>query len=159
MIYDECQTDIGLLRFVLKENGTLARVVLNDHHWLNFVENHTVKKSSELGKPIREQFYEYFGGERKGFDLPFELEGTSFQKQTWEALQAIPYGETKSYAEIARSIDRPQAIRAVGKANSMNPLPIIFPCHRVIGKSKGLTGYAGGIEMKKQLLHIEGIVI
>lgn len=159
MIYDECQTDIGLLRFVLRENGALVRMFLTDHHWFAFFENNAVKKSSELGKPIRKQFQEYLGGERRDFDLPFELEGTSFQKQSWEALKAIPYGETKSYSEVASSIGRPQAIQAVGHANSKNPLPIIFPCHRVIGKRKSLTGYAGGIEMKKQLFHIEGVII
>ncbi|WP_200089241.1 methylated-DNA--[protein]-cysteine S-methyltransferase [Salicibibacter cibi] len=159
MVYDEYQTDIGCLRFVLRENGTLVRILLTDHHWFTFKENNAVKKSSELGKPIRQQFQEYVGGERKDFELPFELEGTFFQKQSWKALQAIPYGETKSYSEIARLINRPQAIRAVGHANSINPFPIIFPCHRVIGKSKSLTGYAGGLEMKKQLLRIEGVFI
>ncbi|RKL64781.1 cysteine methyltransferase [Salipaludibacillus neizhouensis] len=159
MIYDECQTEIGRLRFVLRENETLVRIFLTDHHWLSFVGNTPVKKSSELGKPIRQQLQEYIGGERKEFNLPFAFEGTSFQMQIWEALQAIPYGGTKSYSEMARFIGRPQAIRAVGHANSKNPLPIIFPCHRVIGKRKSLTGYAGGIEMKKQLLHIEGVII
>lgn len=159
MIYDECQTEIGRLRFVLREDGLLVRIFLTDDHWLSFVENNVVKKSTELGKPVRKQLQEFLGGERKDFDLPFELEGTAFQKQTWKALQAIPYGETKSYSEIACTIGRPQAIRAVGHANSRNPLPIVFPCHRVIGKRQGLTGYAGGIEMKKQLLHIEGVFI
>ncbi|MBY7144819.1 methylated-DNA--[protein]-cysteine S-methyltransferase [Virgibacillus sp. NKC19-3] len=159
MIYDECQTIIGHLRFALKENGTLTRVFLTNYHWLLFVENNTVKKSSELGEPIRQQFQEYLSGERKDFTLPFELEGTSFQKQVWDALQTIPYGETRSYFEIACSIGRPQAIRAIGHANSRNPLPIIFPCHRVIGKNQRLTGYAGGIGMKKQLLHIEGVMV
>ncbi|HEX7063904.1 MAG TPA: methylated-DNA--[protein]-cysteine S-methyltransferase [Bacillales bacterium] len=159
MIYDECVTKIGRLRFILKEDGTLQRILLNDSLWSSFSGSQTMKQSTELGKPVRQQFLEYFRGDRRRFDLPVELKGTPFQQQAWRALRDIPYGETRSYSEIAHSIERPKAVRAVGHANAVNPIPIIFPCHRVIGKDRSLTGYAGGMDMKKQLLQIEGAVI
>ncbi|HEU5138828.1 MAG TPA: methylated-DNA--[protein]-cysteine S-methyltransferase [Bacillales bacterium] len=159
MIYDECMTEIGRLRFILKEDGTLRRILLNDDLWSSFLGDKAVKQSTELGEPVRRQFQEYFSGDRKGFDLPVELRGTPFQQEAWHALQRIPYGETQSYSEIAHSIGRPKAVRAVGHANAVNPIPIIFPCHRVIGKDRSLTGYAGGMDMKKQLLQIEGAVV
>lgn len=157
MIYDDCSTRIGILRLILKENGALERICLTDELWSSFVGEQTMKKSTELGRPIREQIQEYINGERRQFDIPISLKGTPFQQQAWQALRDIPYGETRSYSEVARTIGRPKAIRAVGHANSVNPLPILFPCHRVIGKNKSLTGYAGGIAMKRQLLEIEGV--
>lgn len=158
MIYDDCNTEIGHLRIILRENGAVERILLNDDLWSSFVRNKPIQKSTDLGKPVREQLQEYFNGNRQQFDLLFGLKGTPFQKQVWQALSEIPYGETRSYSEIARTIGNPKAIRAVGHANSVNPLPIIFPCHRVIGKNNSLTGYAGGIEMKKQLLQIERVL-
>jgi O-6-methylguanine DNA methyltransferase len=159
MIYDECTTNIGRLRFILKEDGTLKRVLLTDDLWVSFVGSKPMKRSRELGEPMRRQFHEYINGDRKQFDLQVELEGTPFQKKVWQALQNIPYGETRSYSEMAASIGQPKAVRAVGHANGTNPLPIIYPCHRVIGKNKRLTGYAGGVDMKKQLLQIEGVEV
>ncbi|HET7579136.1 MAG TPA: methylated-DNA--[protein]-cysteine S-methyltransferase [Bacillales bacterium] len=159
MIYDEWLTKVGRLRFVFTETGAIERVLLTDDLWTKFVGDQDVKKSTELGKPIREQFEAYFNGERQDFDLPVALKGTPFQKQVWQALRGIPYGETRSYSEIARGIGRPKAVRAVGHANGANPIPIIFPCHRVIGKNKSLTGYAGGMDMKKQLLELEGVSV
>ncbi|HEU5141259.1 MAG TPA: methylated-DNA--[protein]-cysteine S-methyltransferase [Bacillales bacterium] len=159
MIYDECMTEIGRLRLILKEDGTLQRILLNDVLWSSFLGDKTVKQSTELGGPIRRQLQEYFYGDRREFDLPVELNGTPFQQQAWQALREIPYGETRSYSEMASSIGRPKAVRAVGHANAVNPIPIIFPCHRVIGKDRSLTGYAGGMDMKKQLLQMEGVVV
>ncbi|MFB5660957.1 methylated-DNA--[protein]-cysteine S-methyltransferase [Alteribacillus sp. HJP-4] len=156
MNYEEYKTDFGTIRIVLKENGNLVRVVLTEHHWRTVVENQELKKSVENSGEVRRQLQEYFEGKRKYFEVPFEMKGTPFQKEVWSALQSIPYGETTSYSEIASILGRPQAVRAVGHANSINPLPIIFPCHRVIGKNKTLTGYAGGMEMKKKLLQLEG---
>ncbi|GAA0593909.1 hypothetical protein GCM10009001_07640 [Virgibacillus siamensis] len=155
-LYDECHTKIGCLRFIFREDGRLVRIVLTDDHWHAFAAKFKMKRSHELGRPIYEQFHEYLRGNRRQFNLPFEFRGTLFQKQTWEALRKIPYGEVRSYSEIASLIGKPNAIRAVGHANAVNPLPILFPCHRVISKNKKLTGYAGGIDMKKQLLEIEG---
>lgn len=101
------------------------------------------------------QIAEYFAGKRRVFDVPLDFRGTDFQRSVWQALLAIPYGETRSYAEIARQIGRPGASRAVGAANGRNPLSIIAPCHRVIGTNGTLTGFAGGLEAKRMLLDLE----
>jgi methylated-DNA-[protein]-cysteine S-methyltransferase len=103
----------------------------------------------------RQQLKQYFAGERKEFDLPLNLTGTEFQVQVLEELQRIPYGETTSYGDIAKRIGRPKAVRAVGAANGRNPLPIIIPCHRVIGSSGDLTGFGGGLDTKEALLRLE----
>ena len=103
----------------------------------------------------RRQLEQYFAGERKEFDLPLQLPGTEFQVQVLEELQRIPYGETTSYGDIAKRIGRPKAVRAVGAANGRNPLPIIIPCHRVIGSSGDLTGFGGGLDTKEALLRLE----
>jgi methylated-DNA-[protein]-cysteine S-methyltransferase len=103
----------------------------------------------------RVQLAEYFSGERKIFDLPLLLSGTEFQVSVLEALQDIPYGETASYGDVAKRIGRPKAVRAVGAANGRNPIPIIVPCHRVIGSSGDLTGFGGGLDTKAALLRLE----
>lgn len=103
------------------------------------------------------QLREYFAGERKVFALPLAPEGTAFQKKVWAALRDIPWGETRSYGDIARAIGKPTACRAVGMANGRNPLPIFIPCHRVIGTNGSITGYSGGLEKKRFLLRLEGI--
>jgi methylated-DNA-[protein]-cysteine S-methyltransferase len=101
------------------------------------------------------QLTEYFDGKRKIFDLPLDLEGTAFQRDVWKVLGTIPFGRTTSYGEIARKIDRPSAVRAVGAANGANPVSIISPCHRVVGSDGSLTGYGGGFWRKKWLLEHE----
>ena len=103
----------------------------------------------------RQQLEEYFAGERKDFDLPLHLSGTDFQVQVLQELRRIPYGETRSYGDIAKRIGRPNAMRAVGAANGRNPIPIIVPCHRVIGSSGDLTGFGGGLDTKEALLRLE----
>jgi methylated-DNA-[protein]-cysteine S-methyltransferase len=103
----------------------------------------------------RQQLTEYFAGERREFDLPLKLNGTEFQMSVLRALQQIPYGETTSYAEIAERVGRPKAVRAVGAANGRNPIPIIVPCHRVIGSHGELTGFGGGLDTKEALLRLE----
>jgi methylated-DNA-[protein]-cysteine S-methyltransferase len=103
----------------------------------------------------RQQLTEYFAGERREFDLPLKLNGTEFQMSVLQALQQIPYGETTSYADIAERIGRPKAVRAVGAANGRNPIPIIVPCHRVIGSHGDLTGFGGGLDTKEALLRLE----
>ena len=103
----------------------------------------------------RQQLEEYFAGERTVFDLPLHLSGTDFQVQVLQELQRIPYGDTTSYGEIAKRIGRPKAMRAVGAANGRNPIPIIVPCHRVIGSSGDLTGFGGGLDTKEALLRLE----
>lgn len=110
---------------------------------------------TELIRETRRQLTEYFDGKRQDFQVPIRLEGTEFQQRVWEALQTIPYGETRSYGEIARQIGSPKAARAVGGANHNNPVMIIVPCHRVIGANGSLTGFGGGLDMKEFLLDLE----
>jgi methylated-DNA-[protein]-cysteine S-methyltransferase len=102
------------------------------------------------------QLQEYFAGQRREFDLQLDIRGTDFQKRCWQELLEIPYGETRSYADIARAIGNPQAVRAVGLANGQNPIAIVVPCHRVIGSDGSLTGYGGGLGVKRKLLQHEG---
>ncbi|MCI8963685.1 MAG: methylated-DNA--[protein]-cysteine S-methyltransferase [Eubacterium sp.] len=103
----------------------------------------------------KNQLDEYFSGKRKIFSLPLSLQGTNFQIQVWETLQTIPYGETWYYGQLAEAVGNPKACRAVGMANHRNPLPILIPCHRVIGKNGSLTGYGGGLDIKEKLLALE----
>jgi methylated-DNA-[protein]-cysteine S-methyltransferase len=111
--------------------------------------------ASEPFEPVLNQLSEYFAGRRREFDLALAPEGTGFQHLVWRALTEIPYGETVSYGELARRIGNPRASRAVGLANGANPLPIVVPCHRVIGADGSLTGFGGGLEIKQRLLRLE----
>ena len=104
---------------------------------------------------VRQQLAEYFAGERREFDIPLALEGTDFQMRVWQQLRKIPYGTTVSYGDVAKRIDNPRAVRAVGAANGRNPIPIIVPCHRVIGSHGDLTGFGGGLDTKEALLRLE----
>lgn len=112
-------------------------------------------QTTELLSMATIQLDEYFQGKRTTFSLPFKLTGTPFQLAVWKELQNIPYGKTTSYKEIAQKINKPKAYRAVGMANNKNPLPIIIPCHRVIGSNGKLIGYAGGLKLKNYLLELE----
>jgi len=112
---------------------------------------------SEVTDAAVAQLKEYFEGTRKVFEIDINPEGTVFQKQVWDALLKIPYGETRSYAQIAEAVGNKNACRAVGMANNKNPIAIIIPCHRVIGSDGSLTGYAGGLEVKRKLLEIENV--
>lgn len=108
-----------------------------------------------LALAVFQELDEYFQGKRKTFDIPLRTHGTPFQEKVWAALRAIPYGEVRSYKEVAEAIGHPKAYRAVGMANNANPIFIIVPCHRVIGSNGSLTGYGGGLPMKKALLSLE----
>jgi len=132
---------------ILWENENPARVRLNI---IGEDDNHPVLLKAER------QLREYFAGKRKVFDLKLDPIGTEFQKKVWQALLTIPFGETRSYADIARQIGAPKAVRAVGAANGRNPISIVAPCHRVIGSSGALTGFAGGLQVKAHLLRLEG---
>lgn len=140
--------------------GTLTLLEHDDALTGLYMETHRVPKaeyrSSALLKRAQRQLLEYFAGKRDRFDVPLRLEGTDFQRQVWAALAQIPFGSTCSYAELARRIGRPQAVRAVGSANGANPVSIIIPCHRVIGANGALTGYGGGLPRKHWLLAHEG---
>lgn len=116
------------------------------------------EKRKENGRFLRDaklQLQEYFLRKRTQFDLPLSLQGTAFQKQVWTSLLAIPYGETRNYKQIAETIGNEKAVRAVGMANHRNPIMILIPCHRVIGKNGALVGYAGGLARKEKLLELE----
>lgn len=115
----------------------------------------TLVEETELTRKAAGQLREYFAGKREKFDLPLAPVGTPFQQRVWNALMEIPYGQTRSYGEIARTVGNPKASRAVGMANNRNPVAIVIPCHRVIGSNGKLTGYAGGLELKDALLHLE----
>lgn len=108
-----------------------------------------------LTEVVCRQLDEYFAGTRTTFDFPLRLQGTAFQEKVWAALRDIPYGETRSYQQIAQAIGQPKACRAVGMANHRNPIYIVVPCHRVVGANGALTGYGGGLDMKKALLELE----
>ena len=138
--------DAGLAA-VLWETDTPARVPLQA---TALAGQHPILNEAE------QQLTEYFAGQRRSFSIPLDFVGTPFQKQVWQALIAIPYGETRTYAELARQIGQPAAVRAVGAANGKNPISIIAPCHRVIGASGKLTGFAGGLAAKAWLLDLEG---
>jgi methylated-DNA-[protein]-cysteine S-methyltransferase len=112
-------------------------------------------RSRESFADVRAQLAEYFAGTRTGFDVPLAMHGNQFERRVWDALTAIPYGETVSYGEIARRVGEPSAARAVGLANGRNPIAVIVPCHRVIGADGSLTGYGGGLERKRLLLELE----
>lgn len=151
------QSPFGTIRVIADESG-VKRVELFEEDWNKFLqENPTIKEDITLcGEAIR-QLDEYFNGRRKEFDLPLSIEGTAFRKKVWNALLNIPYGEVRSYADVAEMIGNPKAVRAVGQANKANQLPIIIPCHRVIGKSGALGGYAGShTPIKEILLEAEG---
>ena len=133
-------------------------------HTIEFHDaKHPVKRSDDwregdhaLLHRAEQQLGEYFAGSRRSFDLPLAPQGTPFQREVWEALAAIPYGETSSYGQLAARVGRPSASRAVGAANGRNPLPIVLPCHRVIGANGALTGFGGGLPTKQFLLKLEG---
>lgn len=116
-----------------------------------------IKEDHPILIETEKQLTEYFAGQRTDFNLPLNLTGTDFQKSVWNALLAIPFGHTKTYAELAQAIDHPKATRAVANANGANALPIIVPCHRVIGSDGKLAGYTGGTHIKRILLDIEGV--
>jgi methylated-DNA-[protein]-cysteine S-methyltransferase len=143
---------IGWLR--LASNGVaLTRVSIADADETN--EADVPPDADAVLSAAREQLDAYFGTRLTRFDLPLEPRGTDFQLRVWDSLRAIPFGETISYAELARRIDHPKAVRAVGAANGRNPLMIVVPCHRVIGADGSLTGFGGGIERKRWLLDHE----
>jgi methylated-DNA-[protein]-cysteine S-methyltransferase len=141
------ETVLGSVTFVEEDGALLA---ISTHLTFEGIEQET-----PLIKEAYRQLSEYLKGERKGFDLPLLIKGTTFQQQVWKALLEIPYGETRSYKQIAMAIGNPKAVRAVGMANNRNPLLIVVPCHRVIGAKGKLVGYGAGIEKKEFLLRLE----
>ncbi|CRM52175.1 Methylated-DNA--protein-cysteine methyltransferase, constitutive [Pseudomonas sp. 31 R 17] len=146
---------VGQLTLVAR-NGKLGAVLWETEreNRVRLGELHEVNDSPVLLETER-QLAEYFAGTRNRFELELDFYGTDFQRQVWQALLTIPFGETRSYSQIARQIGNPNAVRAVGAANGRNPISIIAPCHRVVGASGALTGFAGGLEAKQYLLTLE----
>jgi methylated-DNA-[protein]-cysteine S-methyltransferase len=142
----EMKSPVGKLVLV-EDDGKLAGVYLD-----TYSPPEAERRSSPLLENAKAQLAEYFAGQRDDFDLPLAPKGTDFQRAVWKALTKIPFGETRSYAQIAQAIGKPHAVRAVGAANGANPIALIVPCHRVIGSDGSLTGYGGGLPRKKWLL-------
>jgi len=151
--YDEYQSPMGRVTIQVNDDGLLG--VWFDIHTTKPDDLGERKIDHPLIDQTRLQLAEYFSGARRSFSLPLAATGTAFQQSVWQALTTIPYGETWCYQDLANAIDNPKAVRAVGLANGKNPISIIVPCHRVIGKSGKLTGYAGGVETKRKLLDLE----
>ena len=153
MYYCYCDTPIGELLLAGDEEA-LAMIGFPEGKMRREPEPDWIYKEKPFAEAIR-QLTEYFDGERQEFDLPLRLSGTEFQLLVLEELRRIPYGETTSYGAIAARIGRPKAVRAVGAANGRNPIPIVVPCHRVIGAGGDLTGFGGGLGTKEALLRLE----
>jgi methylated-DNA-[protein]-cysteine S-methyltransferase len=146
---------VGELLLVASDQGLVAILWSNDNPRRVPLGDSIVNPRHPILVKTAAQLREYFDGRRKTFDLPLDMRGTPFQRSVWHALTTIPFGETRSYLDLARQLDNPAATRAVGAANGRNPISIIVPCHRVIGTSGKLTGFAGGLEIKAQLLEHE----
>ncbi|MDI3417413.1 methylated-DNA--[protein]-cysteine S-methyltransferase [Streptomyces luteolus] len=139
-------------------DGALSGLYMTDQRHRPPEENFGLRVAPDEA-PFAEaarQLGEYFTGDRHTFDLPLHLAGTPFQRRVWEGLSTIPYGETRTYGELAAQLGKPNASRAVGLANGKNPLGIVVPCHRVVGANGSLTGYGGGLDRKRRLLELEG---
>ncbi len=156
--YQTFSSPIGRIHIIA--DNTSLRSITFDCNWqaVNKTAGDIKPEHNGITEQTLSQLQEYFAGKRTAFDLPIGFRGTEFQQQAWQALLSIPYGETRSYSEQARLIGNPKAVRAVGRANGMNPIAIVVPCHRVIGKSGKLTGYAGGLDIKFFLLDLESQV-
>jgi len=148
LYHDTLDTDVGLIEMTATDEALLS---------IHYVEPDQTKpiRENAITELTKTQLLEYFSGQRKEFSVPLNAQGTEFQKRVWRALTTLKYGETCSYSYIAESIDNPKGVRAVGLANGRNPISIIVPCHRVIGKNGTLTGYGGGLNRKAWLLNHE----
>lgn len=151
MFIDYVATPLGMMECKATDAGLVHVIFCGDKMQTTQPNLHT--------EGCKKQLLEYFEGDRQSFDLALDPVGTVFQKQVWDALSTIPFGNTVSYLDIAKKINKPKGSQAVGGANGRNPLTIIVPCHRVVGSSGSLTGYAGGLERKLWLLNHEGIEI
>jgi methylated-DNA-[protein]-cysteine S-methyltransferase len=156
-VYTRMDSPVGTLRLVASDKG-LAEISFERPRRgrsLGDVENPRHPVLVETARQLRE----YFAGRRRSFDLALDVAGTPFQRAVWTALLTIPFGETRTYGELARQVGRPSAARAVGAANGQNPVAIVAPCHRVIGAGGALTGFAGGLDAKARLLRLEGALL
>jgi O-6-methylguanine DNA methyltransferase len=165
VIIEEFETPIGLFGAVITAKG-LSRLTFPTEpfsscsEWVKRWEPQAVQIKDEARlRPLVEQLTAYFEGTLHNFDIPLDMRGTTFQLEVWAALLNIAYGEIRSYMQIANLLGNPLAVRAVGTANGSNPVPIIVPCHRVIGSNGNLIGYGGGLDLKKKLLQLEGALM
>ena len=153
--YKTLNSPVGKLKLVASDKGLIAVLWENDKpnrvRLVGLVKRHSHPVLMEAER----QLSEYFEGKRRSFSVALDMRGTPFQKNVWEALLSIPFGETRSYRDIAKKLGNPEATRAVGAANGRNPISIIVPCHRVIGSNGKLRGFAGGLETKARLLELE----
>jgi methylated-DNA-[protein]-cysteine S-methyltransferase len=156
LAYKIIESPIGKLKLVASDRGLVAILWENDSPRRVRLDEPVEEKQQPIILETEQQLGEYFSRKRKTFSIALDMRGTRFQKDVWEALLAIPFGETRSYGQLARLLGNPRATRAVGAANGRNPISIIVPCHRVIGSSGKLTGFAGGLETKAHLLDLEG---
>ena len=152
MNFEYTESPIGTLRLVADETS-LKRIEFQGQHSIG---QHETQGWNPVLESCAKQLDQYFNHKRRSFELPLSADGTPFQQSVWLALEEIPFGELRSYSDIARHIDREKAVRAVGAANGKNPIPIVVPCHRVIGSDGSLTGFAGGLAAKETLLKLEG---
>ena len=151
----EMASPVGLLKLVAHDTALVAVLWENEDPKRVRLAELIEDKKHPILLETQKQLNEYFSGQRKVFDLPLDFEGTEFQQKVWQALLAIPFGETRSYKQIAEQLGNVKAVRAVGAANGKNPISIIAPCHRVVGTSGKLVGFAGGLENKEILLKLE----
>lgn len=156
LVYKVMESPVGKLKLVASDKGLVAILWDNDSPRRVQLGELIEDKQHPVLVETQRQLEEYFDGKRKTFSVALDMRGTRFQKNVWEALLAIPFGETRSYGQLAKQLGNSLATRAVGAANGRNPLSIIVPCHRVIGSSGKLTGFAGGLETKAHLLNLEG---
>ncbi|MDE1548235.1 methylated-DNA--[protein]-cysteine S-methyltransferase [Jeotgalibaca caeni] len=161
MYYQVVDTPIG--PYVIVENGAGISVVEHLKSEVDSVRKAELTQMKEIETPLlktaKKQLLEYFQGQRTEFDLPLSTKGTPFQEIVWQALREIPYGEVRSYKQLAIAIGNPKAVRAVGMANNRNPISVVTPCHRVIGSNGALVGYGGGLAVKEYLLNLEAHAI
>jgi methylated-DNA-[protein]-cysteine S-methyltransferase len=155
LTYTKIDSPVGELTLVAGARGLAAILWPKDDPWRVPLGEMTRADRNPVVREAARQLRNYFAGAQKSFSLQLDFSGTDFQKQVWAALLTIPFGETRSYSDIARQIGKPAAVRAVGAANGKNPISIVAPCHRVIGSSGQLTGYAGGLAAKAFLLALE----
>src|SRR5579862_5302020 len=154
-VYKTMKSPVGELKLVASAKGLAAILWENDNPRRVRLAPVSEDKNHPVLLETERQLNDYFSGKRKSFSVKLDFKGTEFQKRVWAALLTIPFGETRSYGQIAKQIKNPKAVRAVGAANGKNPISIIAPCHRVIGSTGKLTGFAGGLEAKARLLALE----
>ena len=163
LCYQPLNTPLGTFHLAASERGLCRLLLPGEADWSGWFDRHFGGTASSGWNPAlrraTSQLEQFLSGERRDFDLELDLRGTPFQIGVWNQLRSIPFGETRSYAQVAAGIGRPGSSRAVGTATGRNPVPVVVPCHRVIGSDGRLVGYAGGLGLKRSLLELEGVPV